>query len=220
MSQPRLHLISFDLCPFVQRAVITLLEKGIPFERTYIDLANKPEWFLQLSPTGKVPVLQVDDATLFESSVIAEYLDEVYGPQLHPLDPLIKAQHRAWMEFSSATLGSLWSFYTAANTEGLENARKDVLGKIARLEAAVSNGPFFAGESISLVDAAFGPVFRYFPVLESLGESGWFDAAPKVHAWSTALLAHPSVVDAVQPGYSDKLKLFIKSKGGVLAARV
>lgn len=220
MSQPRLHLISFDLCPFVQRAVITLLEKGVPFERTYIDLANKPDWFLQLSPTGKVPVLQVDDATLFESSVIAEYLDEVYAPPLHPADPLSKAQHRAWMEFASVMLGSLWGFYTATSAEALENARKDVISKIVRLEAAVSDGPFFAGASVSLVDAAFGPVFRYFPVLESLGETGWFDAAPKVQAWSAALLARPSVVNAVQPGYADKLKLFIKSKGGVLAAKI
>ena len=67
-----IELISFDLCPFVQRSVITLLEKDIPFKRTNIDLANKPDWFLQISPLGKVPVLKIDGNILFESAVINE----------------------------------------------------------------------------------------------------------------------------------------------------
>ena len=69
---PTYHLISHDLCPYVQRAVITLAEKRVPFERTYVDLANKPEWFRQISPLGKTPVLKVDDQVLFESAVICD----------------------------------------------------------------------------------------------------------------------------------------------------
>ena len=53
-----LKLISHKLCPYVQRAVIALNEKGVPFERIDIDLANKPDWFLKISPLGKVPVLR------------------------------------------------------------------------------------------------------------------------------------------------------------------
>jgi glutathione S-transferase len=72
MNTPKLTLISHHLCPYVQRAAIALRENDIPFERRNIDLANKPDWFLKLSPLGKVPVLVVnDDAVLFESSVIA-----------------------------------------------------------------------------------------------------------------------------------------------------
>ena len=56
---PKLTLISHKLCPYVQRAVIALTEKGVPFERIDIDLANKPDWFLKISPLGKVPVLRV-----------------------------------------------------------------------------------------------------------------------------------------------------------------
>ncbi|MBB5191988.1 glutathione S-transferase [Silvimonas terrae] len=220
MSQPHLHLVSFDLCPFVQRAIITLLEKGVPFERTYIDLANKPDWFLKLSPTGKVPILQVDDHVLFESAVIAEYLDEVYAPQLHPADPLTRAQHRAWIEYASGMLGALWQFYTAVDIEALDKARADIENRLAWLEPAVSaSGPYFAGEQFSLVDAAFGPVFRYFPVLEAMAEQGWFAATPRIAAWSNALLTHPSVINAVKPGYAENLRGFIRSKGGVLAAR-
>jgi len=70
-----LTLVSFDLCPYVQRAAIALAEKGVPFERRDVDLANKPDWFEAISPLGKVPLLQVDDEVLFESAVIVEYLE-------------------------------------------------------------------------------------------------------------------------------------------------
>ena len=53
----RPKLISHKLCPYVQRAVIALSEKGIPFGRIDIDLASKPDWFLSISPLGKTPVL-------------------------------------------------------------------------------------------------------------------------------------------------------------------
>ena len=96
-----IELISFDLCPFVQRSVITLLEKNIPFKRTNIDLANKPDWFLQISPLGKVPVLRINGNILFESAVINEYLDEITPPSMHPQDSLQKAVNRAWIEFGS-----------------------------------------------------------------------------------------------------------------------
>ncbi len=107
---PNYKLISFPLCPYVQRALIVLAEKNVPFERVDIDLANKPDWFLKLSPLGKVPVLQADDNVLFESQVIAEYLDEVTQGSLHPTDPLQKAKHRAWIEFASQTLATLWGY--------------------------------------------------------------------------------------------------------------
>ncbi len=77
-----LKLISHKLCPYVQRAVIALTEKGVPFERIDIDLANKPEWFLKISPLGKTPVLVVGDHAIFESAVILEYLEETQGSSL------------------------------------------------------------------------------------------------------------------------------------------
>lgn len=89
------HLISHDLCPYFQRAAIALCEKGVSFERTYVDLANKPDWFLAISPLGKTPVLKIGDEVFFESAVICDYLDEVEPPRLHPVDPLARAQHRA-----------------------------------------------------------------------------------------------------------------------------
>src|SRR6476619_4336687 len=109
----RLTLISHKLCPYVQRAVIALTEKVVACDRIDIELANKPDWFLAISPLGKTPVLQVGDTAIFESAVILEYLEETEKKALHPADPLIRAEHRAWIEFGSAVLNDIAGFYAA-----------------------------------------------------------------------------------------------------------
>ena len=141
-----LKLISHKLCPYVQRAVIALKEKGVAFERIDIDLANKPDRFLKLSPLGKVPVLVVRSAesevALFESNVICEYIEETQaGARLHPADPLTRAQHRAWMEFGSAILGDLWGLETTQDAATFAAKRDALAAKFARVEAALGEGP-------------------------------------------------------------------------------
>ena len=110
---PSLTLVSHHLCPYVQRAAISLAEKAVPFERVHVDLADKPAWFLDLSPLGKTPVLEVDGRAIFESAVILEYLEETRPHPLHPADPLRRAEHRAWIEFGSAVLNDIAGFYLA-----------------------------------------------------------------------------------------------------------
>src|SRR5262245_44156445 len=158
----KLTLVSHELCPFVQRAAIALAEKGIAFERVTIDLANKPDWFLAISPLGKVPLLKVGDAVIFESSVIVEYLEETQPNPLHPSDPLTRADHRAWMEFGSSILMDLWGFYTATDEATLQGKATLIAGKFERLEQRLGEGPYFDGARFSLVDAVFAPVYRYF----------------------------------------------------------
>src|ERR1035438_7467120 len=111
----RLRLISHTLCPYVQRAVIALAEKGVAFERIDIDLANKPDWFLAISPLGRTPVLLVGDVPLFESAVILEYFEEPEPKPLHSADPLRRAEHRGWIEFGSAVLNDIAGLYGAPN---------------------------------------------------------------------------------------------------------
>jgi len=209
-----LKLISHKLCPYVQRAVIALNEKGVPFERIDIDLADKPAWFLKISPLGKVPVLTVGAETgevaLFESNVICEYIEETQpGPNLHPADPLRRAQHRAWMEFGSAILSDLWGLETTQDAATFESKRQALIAKFERVEAALSEGPFFAGESFSLVDAVFAPIFRYFEVFDELSDLSIFDRTPKVRAWRAALAQRPSVKAAVGPDYPQLLRAFL-----------
>src|ERR1700686_3067526 len=116
----RLKLISHKLCPYVQRAVIALTEKGAAFERLGVDLANKPDWFLAISPLGRTPVLQVGDTAIFESAVILEYLEETEPKPLHPANPLRRAEHRSWIEFGSAVLNDIAGLYAAPNDLAFE----------------------------------------------------------------------------------------------------
>ncbi len=213
-------LVSFDLCPYVQRASIVLAEKGIAFERIDIDLANKPAWFLELSPLGKVPLLQVGRDVLFESASIVEYLDEVHGPALHPADPLAKAQHRAWMEVGSSILGDIWVLETTQRQADFDAKVASLKAKFARIEAALGKGPWFEGTRFSIVDAVFGPVFRYFDTFDRIVSLGVFDDLPKVRAWRAALAARPSIRNAVRSDYGDRLQAFLKAQGGVMAARM
>lgn len=209
-------LVSFDLCPYVQRAAIVLKEKGVEFERIDIDLENKPDWFLAISPRGKVPLLKVGEEVLFESAPIVEFLDETEGERLHPEDPVQRARHRAWMEFGSAALADIWTIETAKDHDAFEKAVTALKEKLTRVEAELGDGPYFAGEQFSLVDAVFAPAFRYFNVLDRIVDLGIFDGLPKVQAWREALAARPSVRTAVVPDYNDRLNRFLEKKNGVL----
>ena len=129
-----LKLISHKLCPYVQRAVIALTEKGIEFERIDIDLGNKPEWFLAISPLGKTPVLQVGDVAIFESAVILEYLEETAPKPLHPVDPLRRAEHRGWIDFGSVVLNDIAGFYAAPDEIAFTAKTSQLRQRFARLE--------------------------------------------------------------------------------------
>lgn len=213
---PELELVSHALCPYVQRAVIALTEKDVPFTRTVIDLDNRPDWFKAISPLGKVPLLKVKDEALFESAAIVDYLDETLAPRLHPADPLQRAKHRAFIEFASTVLADIWGLYTAKDRAGYD-ARLAVLeGRFARLEESLGAGPYFSGPDFSLVDAAFGPVFRYFDVFERHVNISLFVGKPRVARWRKALAARQSVRDAVAPDYTERLVAFVRAQDGFL----
>lgn len=216
MSQP-LKLISHKLCPYVQRAVISLTEKGVPFERIDIDLDNKPEWFLKISPLGKVPVLQVGDRVVFESAVILEYLEETQPKPLHAKDPLTRAEHRAWMEFGSAVLGDVWVLETTADKVTFDAKVKQASDKFARLEERLVAGPWFDGEKFSLVDAVFAPVFRYFDTIDEIRDFGILANKPKIARWRKSLRERASVRDAVSAEYPALLTAFMKKHKSYLS---
>lgn len=216
-----LTLVSHKLCPYVQRTAIVLLEKGVPFSRRWVDLAHKPDWFTAISPLGKTPVLLTDGEAIFESAVICEYLDDAFAPRLHPGDALQRARHRAWMEFGSSLLAAIASYYNAPDAAALENQRQFLRARLGQLEQALSrSGPYFAGSAFCMVDAAFAPAFRYFDMFEAIGERGFFELAPRVQDWRSALLARPSVQHAVVSDYQERLLVFVRARGSELSRRV
>lgn len=219
MSAP-LVLASHVLCPYVQRAAIVLAEKGVPFERRDIDLANKPDWFLKVSPLGKTPVLLVGDEAIFESAVICEYLDETALPRLHPASALQRAKHRSWMEFGSALLNLIGAFYNAADETVLVARAAAIRARLAQIEVALGEGPYFTGESFSIVDAVFGPVFRYFDAFDAIDNFGFWDGLPNVQRWRRELTMRPSVAGAVRSDYPNLLGRFLLARRSALSQRM
>ena len=219
MSEP-ITLVSHALCPYVQRIAIALAEKGVAHDRLTVDLANKPDWFLAISPLGRTPVLKVDDAALFESAAILEYLEETQPNPLHPADPVERARHRAWIGFGSEVLNDIAGFYAAPDDATLDAKAEALHARFRLLEDHLGQGPWFAGGRFSLVDAVFAPVFRYFDTFERIGDFGFFDGLVKVPAWRVALAARPTARDAVAGDYGDRLVEFLRRRNGALAGRM
>jgi len=205
-------LVSHVLCPYVQRVAIALHEKGVTFRRVDVDLANKPDWFVAISPLGKTPLLRVNDAVIFESAVILEYLEETTVPALHPSTPLQRAEHRGWIEFASSVLNDVAGLYNAVDPAAFA-ARLGVLrAKFERVENHLGPGPFFDGARFSLVDAAFAPVFRYWEVFDEIAPFGTFEGLSKVRAWRAALARRESVRLAAAPDYAARLHGFLRAR--------
>ncbi|MCG5499388.1 glutathione S-transferase family protein, partial [Ectothiorhodospira lacustris] len=181
----------------------------------YIDLEHPPEWFLALSPTGKVPVLQVDQRTvLFESAVINEFIDDITPPGLKPTDPLTLALNRAWIEFGSQAIIDQYRLMMAETEHDLEQHLAAAIAGLRRLEAALGEGPWFNGEAFSLVDAAYAPLFMRYTLLNRA--IPLLDGAdfPRIQAWADRLNALDAVKTSVVPDFAARLKAYLQTKEG------
>ncbi|MBT3552090.1 MAG: glutathione S-transferase family protein [Rhodospirillaceae bacterium] len=197
--------------------MILLRAKDIDFEVTYVNLQEKPDWFLEISPHGKVPVLKVDDEVLFESNAIAEFLDEMVEPRLHPENPIKRARNRAWTDYTPTWSSAFGKVNYAKTKEDLDAALEALPVVLAKLEGALeaergNDGPFFNGEKLCLVDAAFAPSLQRFAMIENIVHSGTLDSFPKVKAWSDALLAEDAIINSVAEDFGDAFNAALKRR--------
>jgi glutathione S-transferase len=212
MTHPELTLVSYELCPYVQRSIITLIEKDLEHKRKYIDLNNPPEWFLKMSPLGKVPLLIVNNEhVIFESAVICEYLDEITPGSLHSKNPIIKAIHRAWIEFGSQMLNDIGSLYNCQTASTFKDKTRVLQEKFLRLEDTIKT-PYFSGNDFRMVDAIYATIFRYFDVMAPYLPFDIFEKCPKVSEWRSNLNNRNSVINAVKPNYPAKLLAFLRER--------
>ena len=87
-----------------------------------------------------------------------------------------------WIEFGSAVLNDIAGFYAAQDEATFKAKTAQLEQRFARLEARVAAAPWFDGEKFSLVDAVFGPVFRYFDVFDEITDFGILAGKPKAAA--------------------------------------
>lgn len=191
--------------------------KEVEFEVTYVNLQDKPDWFLGISPHGKVPVLKVDDEILFESNAIAEYLDEIVEPRLHPADPIKRARNRAWTDFAPDFAGALGSIGYAKTIEDMEKAVAEAPKRLQRVETALANergndGPFFNGAELCLVDAAYAPFLQRYRFVDRLLQNDVLKDFPLINAWADALLSDERITGAVPPNFEEEYVAGLKRR--------
>jgi glutathione S-transferase len=217
----QLELISTRRCPFVQRSVITLNHKDIEHQMTFIDLDNPPDWFREISPFGKVPLLRVNnDAVIFESAVINEFLDDITPGHLHPADPLQRAINKSWIEFGGSCCSLTFQIMVAPEQKDFDNQVAELSANLGRVETVLGDGPFFNGNDFALIDAAYAPIFIRLDVFRDLLDLQITDTLPKVHAWQKCLLALPEVQAARVPELPDLFRKLITSRNAFAQARL
>lgn len=185
-----IRIISFKICPFVQRVTALLEAKQVPYQIDYISLSDKPDWFLELSPTGQVPVLVTEGGTaLFESDAIAEYLDEVTAPLQPNLTSEQRALNRAWSYQASKHYLVQCSAMQSADQAIFADRTTKLNASFAKAEKQLGDGPFFAGEALGNVDMAWLPLLHRAAIVADHSGHDMLADYPKVKAWQQALLA-------------------------------
>jgi glutathione S-transferase len=187
-------LYSYDACPFAQRSRMTLLEKQVDFKLVEIDLYDRPDWWARLSPYGKVPLLKHGDGVVYESRIINEYLEDVFpSPALMPSDPYQRAQARIWIDYCDTR------FLPACHQliPDRKDPNKQAENRARLAEAMIfmeteglrrlSDGPFWMGKQITLVDIHYAPFIERFPCYQELWDAPWPAECTRLRQWFDAI---------------------------------
>jgi glutathione S-transferase len=196
----RIELFSARVCPYAHRTRLILREKGVEFEYTEVDLQNKPTRFLAVSPYGKVPALVHDGATIYESAIINEYLDEVFEhPRFMPQAPVPRAKLRIWIDycddyFITDHYALLKNLDAAQHGTLLQKAERNFRfienEGLAKLSKA---GPYWLGSEPTLVDFAWYPFFERLPAWTHYRGLDLPDDCVRLKRWLDAMSSRASV---------------------------
>jgi len=183
-----MKIVSFKICPFVQRVLSVAELKRLPYEVIYISLQNKPEWFLKKSPHGKVPLLETDEGFLFESNAICEYLEEAYPDiRLYPENLFQKAIYRAWIELAPRNYMVQCAAQRSTSLEELENKKGNLDLVFEKIEPQIK-GPYFSGPSLSMVDAAWFVLLHRTELIKKYSGFDFLQNFQKLTSWRKALM--------------------------------
>lgn len=200
-----LILWSHPYSAYGQKALVALYELGLPFEPKLVEGANEAVMaeFRSLSPFAKMPAL-VDatvDRTLYESSIVIEYLDQMAGDgRLIPADPDTALEARLVDRMVDTYVGGPMNriiprkFRPAGNEDPFGDAQDAAMlsGAWDWLDGRLADGRTWgAGETFTLADCCAAPMLTYARRLVPFGDR------PRLRAWHKRLMARPSFVRAL-----------------------
>ena len=199
------EIYSANVCPYAERTRLMLIEKGVDFSLTEIDLKAKPGWFEKISPYSKVPVIKHGDEIIWESAVINEYLDEVYPePPLMPRDATGRALARIWIDFCNTALCTTWyKVLLVQDREERAQLHEKLRDHFRLMEfeglRKLSEGPYWFGAEVGLVDLAFYPWFERLPAFETYRGPSLPEECTRLREWDQAMQARESVQAVANP---------------------
>ena len=207
-----MKIVSFKICPFVQRVTAMLEAKNLDYELEFISLSDKPQWFLDISPNGQVPVLITNGGeALFESDAIAEYLEEAY-PALQPeLSLEEKAKNRAWSYLATKNYLVQCSAQRSPDNDVLKE-RSSKLGKaFDKIEKQLGDTPYFGSETIGMVDIAWLPLLHRADIVQRRSCYDFIGDRPKLRKWQKQLLGSGLAEKSVARDFEEAFSAFYLS---------
>lgn len=207
-----MKIVSFKICPFVQRVTALLEAKNIDYELEFISLSDKPKWFLDMSPNGQVPVLITDSGkALFESDAIVEYLEEAFPPLQQDILPEDRATNRAWSYLGSKNYLVQCSAQRSPSRDVLEERGAKLGAAFDRIEKQLDDTPFFGGDEISMVDIAWLPLLYRADIIEKRVGYDFIGDRPKLKKWQQSLMATDLAERSVAPDFEEAFSNFYLS---------
>lgn len=207
-----MKIVSFKICPFVQRVTALLEAKKVPYDIEFISLSDKPQWFLDISPNGQVPVLITDGGrALFESDAIVEYIEEAYPPLQADVSIEDKATNRAWSYLASKNYLIQCSAQRSPDEDVLADRTAELGNALDRIEKQLGDTPFFGGDAIGMVDISWLALLHRADIVEKHSGYDFLGNRPKLKAWQKQLLATGLAQKSVAPDFVEAFSNFYLS---------
>jgi glutathione S-transferase len=200
------------------KSMVPLVEKGLSYQSVYVDLhkfEQHSEWFVAINPEGQVPVLDHNGTIITHTTVINEYLEDVFPEiPLRPRDPVGAARMRYWNKFVDEhvmnhvsmhgwhrMVGIIarkkWKAARSGFSEAdLANATEKIIYAVDKVEKQLAKTEWLAGDEYTLADINFYSmcgmmVERMFPDLKIA------ERCPRLVEWREAVTARPAVAKAL-----------------------
>ncbi|CAO2812803.1 unnamed protein product [Amaranthus hypochondriacus] len=194
-------LLDFWVSMFGMRVRIALAEKDVKYEYKEQDLRNKSDLLLKMNPVHKkIPVLIHNNKPVCESTIIVQYIDEVWNDKnpLMPSDPYQRAQARFWADYIDKKIYENSRRIWTTKGEEQEAAKKEFIEHFKLLEQELGNKPYFGGDSFGFVDVSLIPFYCWFYAWEKLGNFSIGDSCPKLIEWAKRCMERDSVAKSLQ----------------------
>ncbi|CAD8201007.1 unnamed protein product [Paramecium pentaurelia] len=210
-------LVAFKICPYCMKVLTIMCHKNVKFEIKFIEMHNKPDWFLKLSPLERVPILIIgEEVVLFESAAIMEYIDEITPPKLMPDDPIQKAIDRAKFEYSNEIIKNLYQFVFCLEQEKFINLKQWLIKHFKQMEEWLKDKQYINGTEISLVDFNFVPVFVVLNMLKPILPCDMLKDYKRLQNYGDSLTSMQCTKTGRVPDYEFLMIDGIKNKNTVL----